>query len=109
MTFPDKLSFTKGEKTAEIICAAMFAVFFAAYITLIAVGYLTGASIIMIVISGVMYTAWTTCSVYPQWTNLVSKPEDVSENKLHKLRRSCLVADHLFLILIFAITVIARV
>lgn len=109
MTIPDKLNFTKGEKTAEIICAAIFAAFLAAYITLIAVGYLTGASIIMIVISGVMYTVWTTCSVYPQWTNLVSRPEEVSEKNLHRLRKGCLVADYLFLILIFATTVIARV
>ena len=109
MKIPDKLSFTKGEKISEIVCAAMFAAFIAAYITLIAVGYLSGASIIMIVISGVMYAAWTTCSVYPQWTNLVSKPEDVSEQKLHKLRRGCLVTDYIFLILIFALSVIARV
>ena len=109
MTIPDKLSFTSGERIAEIICAVLFAVFFAAYIVLIAVGYLSGASIIMMVITGVFYTVWTTCSVYPQWTNLVSKPEDISEEKLHKLRRSCLAADYIFLILIFVFSVISRV
>lgn len=109
MKIPDKLAFTKGEKTAEIICVSLFAAFLAAYIVLIAVGYLSGASIIMIVITGVMFTAWTTCSVFPQWTNLVSKPEELSEHNLHKLRRGCLVTDYIFLILIFAFTLIARV
>lgn len=109
MNLIDKIPFTKGEKIAEIICAVLFGVFFAAYIVLIAMGYLTGASIIMIVISGVMYTIWTLCSIYPQWTNLVSKPEDMSEEKLHKLRRGCLAADYIFLVLIFAITIITRV
>ena len=66
----------------------LFGVFFAASIVLIAMGYLTGASIIMIVISGVMYTIWTLCSIYPQWTNLVTKPEDMSEEKLHNDEQS---------------------
>ncbi len=109
MKIPDKLAFTKGEKTAEIVCAALFAVFFVAYIVLIAVGYLSGAAILMLVISGVMYAIWTTCSVYPQWTNLVSKPEELSEQHLHKLRGGCIVTDYIFLILIFAMTVILRV
>lgn len=109
MKIPDKLAFTKGEKTAEIICAALFAVFLAAYIVLIAVGYLSGAAILMLVISGVMYVIWTTCSIYPQWTNLASKPEALSEQRLHKLRVGCLITDYIFLILIFAMTVILRV
>ena len=109
MKIPDKLAFTKGERIAEIVCAVLFAAFFAVYIVLMAVGYLSGAAILMLVISGVMYAIWTTCSIYPQWTNLVSKPEELSEQRLHKLRVGCLITDYIFLILIFAMTVILRV
>lgn len=109
MSVPDKLSFTKDEKIAEIICAVLFAVLTVLYIVLIVVGYLSGEAIIMLVCNGILYTICTLCSVWPQGTNLVSKPENYSEKGLHRLRKGCIAAAYIFLAAIFIITVIGRV
>ena len=106
---PDKIPFTRGEKIAEIICAVLFAVFTVTYIVHIAVSYLSGEAIIMMVCSGILYSVCTLCSVWPQGTNLVSRPENYSEEAFHKLRKGCIVAAYIFLVVVFAITVVGKV
>lgn len=106
---PDKIPFTRGERIAEIICAVLFAVFTAAYIVLIVVGYLSGEAIIMMVCNGILYAVCTLCSVWPQGTNLVSRPENYTEEAFHKLRKGCIAAAYIFLVVVFAITVVGRV
>lgn len=109
MSIPDKIPFTKGEKIAELICAVLFAVFTVLYIVLIVVGYLSGEAIIMLVCNGILYSICTLCSVWPQGTNLVSKPENYSVEGFHRLRKGCIAAAYIFIIFVFAITVIGRV
>ena len=109
MTIPDKIPFTKGEKTAEVICAALFALLTVLYIVLMAVGYLSGESILMLVCNGILYGIMTTCSVWPQGTNLVSYPEKYTERDFHRLRKGCIAAAYIFLAVIFIITVIGKV
>ncbi|MBP1543565.1 MAG: hypothetical protein J6A16_05680 [Oscillospiraceae bacterium] len=109
MGIPDKIVFTKGEKIAEIICAVTFAAMIVTYIVLMAVGYLSGESILMMVSSGILYSICTVCSVWPQGTNLVSRPEYYSDKGFHRLRKGCIAAAFIFLIVVFAITVIGKV
>lgn len=109
MKIPDKIPFTKGEKIAEIICAALFGALTVLYIVLIAVGYLSGASILMILCNGILYGICTVCSVWPQGTNLVTRPENYTEAQFHRLRKGCIAAAYIFLAAVFVITVVGRV
>lgn len=89
---PDKLTYTKGERAAEIIAGAFAAAVVAAQIVMIALGFLTGGEIILILVELIIYGVFTLCSVYPQHTNLFTKPEECSESRFRAARRGFIAA-----------------
>ncbi len=95
---------TKGEKTTLIISAVMTGVYFIAYILLMILGYISGIAIIMLVLSVVLYTIFTLCAIYPQYTNLVSNPEKYTEKQFHAIRKGCITACFLFPAIMFVIS-----
>lgn len=109
MHVPDKLPYTKSEKTAETVCGAAATCETATEIILIVCGYLTGAAIIPLVVSLVVYGVFSLCSVYPQHTNLFTHPEDCTEEKFRKARRNLIIAKLILVTALFALTVIFRV
>ncbi len=89
---PDKVSYTRGEKAAEILGMSVLAVFAAVIVALMALGVTGGGNIIMLVVMLVIYGSFSLCGVYPQWTNVLKKPEAASEQDLHRVRRGCIIA-----------------
>ena len=88
MTVPDKLSYTKGEKLAEIFCAAFAACIAAAMIVMTALQITDGGNIILLVVLLIINGVFSLCSVYPQHTNIFSKPERISEKGFRTTRRA---------------------
>ena len=89
---PDKLKYTRGEKAAEITGGAALAAFAAVMITLMALNVTGGGNIILLVVMLMIYGIFSVCSVYPQWTNVLKKPESASDRDFHKVRRGCIIA-----------------
>ena len=89
---PDKVGYTRGEKAAEIVGGVMLAVFTAVIISLMALGISDGANIILLVVMLVVYGIFSVCGVYPQWTNVLNKPEKASEQDFRRVRRGCIIA-----------------
>ena len=104
MSMPDKLSYTKGEKAAEIAGGTLLAAIIAAEIILMATEIFGGESIIIVVVTLIIYGAFSLAAVYPQHTNLVSK--DVPDEKLHSLRRGCIVAKILLTLVVSGLPMI---
>lgn len=109
MNIPDKLPYTKSEKTAEALCGAAAAAVAAAEIILMLTGYLTGAALIVLVVELMIYGAFSACSVYPQHTNLFTKPEDCTEEKFRRARRNMIIAKLILVTALFVITLIAKI
>lgn len=103
----EKLSYTKGEKLAEIAAAVIAASSIAGYIVLMSMGRTSGAAVIHIVVSLILYTACTFCSVFPQHTNVAMNPEKCSEKKLRMIRHCCIAAKIVLIALLFAPTMIS--
>lgn len=90
--FSEEFTYTKGEKTAEVISAVLAVGFDAAYIALMIFGKLSGFGILFIVISSIIYGAFTVCSKAPQFTSNALAQKDISEEKLRLIRRGCIAA-----------------
>lgn len=101
MNIPDKLPFTKGERLAEFLAGVFAAVLVAAQIVLIALGVLSGGEIIIIVVELVIYGVFSLCSVYPQHTNLFTKPENCTKSKFHRARRGCITSKMILVAALF--------
>jgi len=104
MAIPDKLSYTKGERFAEIFSGALSAGFAAAMIVMTAGGIADGGNIILIVVMLIIYGVFTLCSVFPQHANIFSKPEKTSEKAFRKARISFIIAKIVFASAIFALS-----
>lgn len=104
MAIPDKLPYTRGEKIAEILCGVLAAGFAAAMITLMALGIADGANIIMLVSLLIIYGIFSLCSVYPQGSNLFSKPEKMSDKAFHTARRGCIISKAVLMAAIFILS-----
>lgn len=89
---PDKVGYTRGEKAAEIVGGVMLAAFAAVMVVLIALGITGGGNIILMVVMLVVYGIFSVCAVYPQWTNILNKPEKADNRAFHRVRRGCIVA-----------------
>ena len=103
---PDKVKYTKGEKVFEILCGAFAACTVAAMITLMALGIIDGGCIIILVSLLILYGILSLCAVYPQHTNLFSKPEKISEKGFHTARRALTIARFVFTAALFTLTLI---
>lgn len=89
---PDKVAYTSGEKTAEILGGVLLAVFAAVIVALMALGVSGGENIIMLVVMLVEYGIFSICSVYPQGSNVLKKPESATDRDFHKVRRGSIIA-----------------
>lgn len=98
---PDKLPYTKCEKIAEIASGALAAVMAAVIVALMVMGKTGGENIILLVCFLIAYSIFTLCSIYPQHTNLFSKPEKISEKGFRKARVGCIISKIVLMSVIF--------
>lgn len=103
---PDKLKYTSGEKTAEAASLALAFAYAVLSIVMFALGALDGSVVIMVLVSLILCGAFTICSVYPQWTNIMYTPEKCTEKAFHRIRRNCIIAKLTFTAAFAAGTVI---
>ena len=104
MAIPDKVGYTRGEKAAEIVGGVLLAVFTAVMITLMALGITDGENIIMLVVMLVVYGIISVCAVYPQWTNVLNKPENASDRDFRRVRCGCIIAKYVISTVIFILS-----
>lgn len=90
--FSEEFTYTKGEKTAEVVSAVLSVGFDAAYIALMIFGKMSGFGILFIVISSIIYGAFTVGSKAPQFTSNALNGKNINEDKLRLIRRGCIAA-----------------
>ena len=100
----EKLTYTKGEKFAEIGAAVIAVCSVAEYIVLMVFGKVSGVAIIMILSTLIIYAVCTLCSTMPQHTNVFTHPEKCSEKQLRYARRGFIIGKILFIATMFAVT-----
>ncbi len=101
---PDKVAYTSGEKTAEIVGGVLLAVFAAVMITLMALNITDGGNIIMLVVMLIIYGIFSVSGVYPQGTNIMKKPESASDRDYHRVRRGCIIAKLVLVSAVFLLS-----
>ncbi len=101
---PDKVAYTRGEKTAEIAGGALMTAFAAVMITLMALSITGGGNIIMLVVMLVIYGIFSVCGVYPQGTNIMKNPESASDRDYHRVRRGCIIAKLVLISSVFLLS-----
>ena len=109
MKIPDKLAYTTREKIGEAVSFILTAAAVASCIVLFAVDTIGGMAVLYIVLSLIICGIFTLCSVYPQWTNIVSKPERCTDKCFHGIRTGCIVAKILFVLLLFICSLAAEI
>ncbi len=102
---PDKVAYTRGEKIAEIAGGALMTAFAAVMITLMALNITGSGNIIMLVVMLMIYGIFSVCAVYPQWTNVLKKPESASDRDFHKVRRGCIIAKLMLVSAVFLLSI----
>lgn len=107
MAIPDKVKYTNGEKAAEIITAVLAAAFIVTDIILFNAGTFGGETVIMIVVTLIIYGAFGICSVYPQGSNILHDPEKATDAAFHKIRKGCIAAKAIFATVLFLILFIS--
>lgn len=105
----EKLTYSKGERIAEIAAAVIAVCSVVGNIVLIALGKATGTAIIMTVLTLILYGICTLCSTMPQHTNVFTHPENCSEKQLRYARRGFIVGKILFIAAMFAVTAMGGV
>lgn len=105
----EKLTYTKGEKLAELAAAIIAVCGIAGYIVFIALGKATGTAIIMIVVTLILYGICTLCSTMPQHTNVFTHPENCTEKQLRNARRAFIIGKIAFIAAMFAVTAMGGV
>lgn len=107
MKIPDKLEYTRGEKIGEAISFILTAAAIIVYIVLFAVGKMNGIVVLFIVLTLMFCGIFTLCSVYPQWTNIVNKPQLCTTKCFHSIRAGCIAAKTVMLVLNFICSILA--
>lgn len=88
----EKLTYTKGEKAAEIAGGIIAMGGIAGLPTMTISGRIDGDNIIIALVVGILYATLTLCSAWPQHSNIAMNPEKLSEKNLRAIRRGCLIA-----------------
>lgn len=101
---PDKVVYASGEKTAEILGGVVLAVFAAVIVALMALGASGGENIIMLVVMLIGYGIFSICSVYPQGSNVLKKPESATDRDFHKVRRGSIIAKYVLTSAVFLLS-----
>ncbi len=96
------LIYTNGERFGEVSAAVVTAGTIAGYIALFALDKTSGAAVILILVSLILYAALTLCSAFPQHTNVALNSEKCSNKKLRVIRRCCIAAKIVVIGLMFA-------
>lgn len=104
MAIPDKVRFSKGEKTAEIVGGVMLAVYLAVIILLMILGITGGENIILLVVMLVGYGILSICSTYPQGSNVLSHPEKATDLAFHRVRWGCIIAKYVISTAVFILS-----
>ncbi len=107
--FDKKVAYTGGEKTAEIISGVVTVGAVGGYIALFALGKTSGVAMILIVVSLILYTAFTLCSAFPGFTNIAMNPEKCTEKNLRTIRRGCISAKLILIGLMFAMEMVGAI
>lgn len=105
----EKLTYTKGEKLAELAAALVAVCSVAGYVIFMALGRVSGVAIIMILLTFIIYAVCTLCSTMPQHTNVFTHPENCTEKQLRNARRAFIVGKILFIAAMFAVTAMGGV
>lgn len=105
----EKLTYTKGEKLAELAAAVIAVCSVAGYVILMALGRVSGVVIIMILSTLILYGICTLCSTMPQHTNVFTHPENCSEKQLRNARRAFIIGKIAFIAAMFAVTAMGGV
>ncbi len=105
----EKLTYTKGEKLAELAAAVIAACGIAGYVVLMVLGRVSGVAIIMILVTAIIYVICTLCSTMPQHTNVFTHPENCTEKQLRNARRGFIVGKIAFAAAMFAVTAMGGV
>ena len=101
----EKLNYSASERIFEIAGAVIAAGASVGYVMLAAAG--KGSSVILLVVSLIIYAALTLCSFFPQHTNIAYEPEKCTEKNLRLIRRGCIAAKIVLVTLLFVTTAIA--
>lgn len=100
----EKLTYSQGERIAEIAAAVIAVCSVAGYIVLTAFGRNPGTAIIMILLTMILYGIGTLCSTMPQHTNVFTHPENCTEKQLRNARRGFIIGKILFIAALFVVT-----
>ncbi|MDE6030926.1 MAG: hypothetical protein K2G32_04830 [Oscillospiraceae bacterium] len=101
----EKLTYSMSERVFEILCALLAAGTTVGYVMMTAAG--KGSSVILLVVSLIIYAALTLCSFFPQHTNIAYEPEKCTERNLRLIRRGCIAAKIILITLLFITTAFA--
>lgn len=101
---PDKVRYTQGEKAAEISGGMLLGIFTAVIITLIVLNVTGGGNIIMLIVMLIIYGIFSLVGVYPQWTNVFSRPENASDRDYHRVRRGAIIAKLVLITAVFLLS-----
>lgn len=88
----EKLTYTNGEKAAEIAGGIIAMSGIAGLLIMTISGRIDGDNIIIALVVGILYATLTLCSACPQYSNIAMNPEKISEKNLRAIRRGCLIA-----------------
>ncbi len=103
----EKLTYSKGEKFAEIAAAVIAVSSVAGYIVLMTLEMISGEAVLMILATLILYGIFTLCSTMPQHANLFTHPEKYTEKQFRYARRGCIAAKIILIVLLFIITAFA--
>lgn len=106
MNIPDKLPYTKGEKIAEAVCGGICAAIVILELIMIIFGKTEGGTVIIIVSSFVVYGILSGCAVYPQHTNIFTKPENCSEKQFRTARKALIWSRLVLTAALFILTLL---
>ena len=99
----EKLTYSIGEKVFEILSALLAVGTTVGYVMMAAE---KGSSVILLVVSLIIYAALTLCSFFPQHTNIAYEPERCTERNLRLIRRGCIMAKIVLIALMFITTAV---
>lgn len=103
MMFSEEFTYTKGERVAEVISSVLAVGFDGAYIALMVLGKISGFGILFIIVSSIVYGAFTLGSKAPQFTSNALADKELSEDKIRSIRRGCIAAKIAVMCVLFVL------
>lgn len=104
---PDKLTYTNGEKIAEIISVIFCIAAAAVQIVLFALGIFGSGAIFTGIVTLIECAAFTFISVYPQHTNLFEGKLKVTEKMFRSVRKQSIAVKFIISTILLLIAVFA--